>query len=104
MESFKLLNIAGIFIEIIGVLVIAKTDLLTRLTNAAFEEIPGNPFVDHFNATMNDEPYSPSEKEREFLRLSNQSNAKRSVFLFRLSLVLILCGMSMQLIAAIFGP
>jgi hypothetical protein len=96
----KIINIVGISIEIIGVIVISRLDLVNRRKEAAFDRIPNNIFADCFDAEANDKEYKETQQEIEFSRLDRSTDANRSLKLFRLALLLIGAGMFCQLVAA----
>jgi hypothetical protein len=64
MNYFKLFNIIGIGIQIIGVLILAKSDILARQIDAAYQSIPVNLFLDEYEAAKKGKVRVVSEEEK----------------------------------------
>ena len=103
MDCFKLLSIAGICLELAGVLLIAWSDSLAKAIGAAYDKIPGNPLLAQYEAAKTGELRFASEEERDCLALARRSDGRKELRTFRFSLFLIIVGMVAQLMAAAAG-
>nr|WP_321238746.1 hypothetical protein [uncultured Tolumonas sp.] len=104
MDYFKFFNIIGIGLQIIGVLILARSDALARQIDAAYQSIPGNPLVDAFEATIEGRERTLSEEEQNYIDLEATTNAHQALCIFRISLFLVVIGMITQLVVEALKP
>lgn len=104
MDYFKLFNIFGIGLQLIGALILVSTDSLALRIAAAYGSIPGNPLLDSYEAAKKGETRIVSEEERNFIALEASANGNKVLRDFRISVCLVFMGMVIQLIIEIFRP
>lgn len=104
MCCLKLLNVIGLILQMSGVLLLAKSDLLTKSIEAARNEIPNNPYLEAYRAARDGrEPYITQEERKYDNLVEQQKYASSPVSTYRSYLFLIVGGMVVQLIAVILG-
>lgn len=104
MDCFKIFNIIGISLQILGVLILAKSDALARKIDAVYESIPGNPLIDIYEASKDGNVRVVSEEEQNYNALGVNAGARKALGIFKTSLLLVVLGMVMQLFVEIFKP
>lgn len=100
MDLLRLANIVGIGLQIVGVCTLAGSDLLARRIDAAYQSIPGNPLVDEFDAALKGSARAVTSEEMQYQHLQAMSDARKALRIFRASLILVIVGMLLQLVAA----
>jgi hypothetical protein len=101
MDYFKLFNIIGITFQIVGVLILARSDVLARQIDAAYQSIQGNPVVDEYEATKEGKVRTLSEEEKNYIALEANTDAHKALHIFRTSLFFVILGMVTQLVVEI---
>jgi len=104
MDYFRLFNIVGIILQIIGVLILARSDALARQIDAAYQSIPGNPLVDAYEAAKEGKAHTPTEEEKNYMTLEANTDAHKALRIFKTSLLFVILGMVTQLVVEILKP
>ena len=104
MDYFKLFNIIGIGLQILGVLILARSDALARQIDAAYESIPGNPLVDAYQAGKRGETRTISPEEQSYMALEANTDAHKALRTFKISLFLVVLDMVTQLVVEALKP
>lgn len=99
----KLLTIIGLLLQLIGVFLLAKSDLLTKRTEEALKKIPNNPYLDAYEAARDDRERHITKEENEYNDLAKQNSVTDSLAVYKCYLTLIGLGMFFQLIGVICG-
>lgn len=104
MDCYKLFNILGLGLQLIGVLILAKSDTLARQIDAAYQSIPGNPLTDAYEAAKEGSARTISEEEKHYTALEAKADGHKALRIFKTSLLLVLLGMVTQLVVEILKP
>lgn len=101
MTNTKIINLAGIGLQLLGLLVLTRIDLLALRFNEASNNVRDTVFVEQYEAANRGLKYEPSTQELETASLGEK--LQRTGLLFRCGLTLACVGTLLQLISAAVG-
>ena len=99
MTTIKLLNVAGIGLQLLGLILLSRIDLLALRYNEAISNLRDTVFVDVYEAALQGLEHEPSTQELECTHLDTK--LQKTNALFRGGLVLTTLGTAMQLLGSI---
>ncbi|WP_458725059.1 hypothetical protein [Pseudomonas mandelii] len=91
-------------LQLSGLFIVSRIDLKSNAVDTAFENIPGNPFLDAYESAKGDGIRKLSKEELHYNELSSRDNPARNVTLIKWSIGMVGLGMALQLTADIIEP
>jgi len=91
-------------LQLSGLIIASRIDLRSKAVETAFDDIPGNPFLEAYESSKGDGIRTLSREELRYNDLSSRDNPARNVTLFKWSICMVGFGMTLQLIADIIEP